>query len=191
MKGTRQKIMDAAMQLVIEKGYSDMTTIDIAKKAKVNEATLFRQFGTKKEIILAAMEDSHWLPILGESFWDRITFNLEQDLTVMMNLYFKRVTADIVKLSIGLRSPQIFAETAPLIKKVPVSYLNGLETYFSLMKERGNLKNGDIQGLALTFFTAMLGFAFLESSFDEVMIPLDHQSYIETTVRTFVAGIQS
>lgn len=40
--------MAATKKLIVEKGYSDMTTKDIAKEANVNEATLFRQFGSKK-----------------------------------------------------------------------------------------------------------------------------------------------
>ena len=44
MDKTRQKIIDATMNLIMEKGYASMTTKDIAKYARVNESTLFRKF---------------------------------------------------------------------------------------------------------------------------------------------------
>lgn len=53
---TQIKIMDATMTLIIEKGYSGATTKKIARFAGVNESTIFRRFGEKKEIVTAAME---------------------------------------------------------------------------------------------------------------------------------------
>ena len=49
MDETSQKIVDAAMLLVRDKGYVATTTKEIAQVAGVNECTLFRKFKTKKE----------------------------------------------------------------------------------------------------------------------------------------------
>ena len=49
MDGTSQKIIDAAMTLVRDKGYVATTTKEIAKVAGVNECTLFRKFESKKD----------------------------------------------------------------------------------------------------------------------------------------------
>ena len=43
MDETSQRIIDAAMTLVRDKGYVATTTKEIAKTAGVNECTLFRQ----------------------------------------------------------------------------------------------------------------------------------------------------
>ena len=50
MDETSQKIIDATMSLIRDKGYVATTTKDIAKSAGVNECTLFRKFKTKKDI---------------------------------------------------------------------------------------------------------------------------------------------
>ena len=47
-----EKIIDAAMELIMEIGYTAATTKDIARRAGVNECTIFRKFGEKKEIVL-------------------------------------------------------------------------------------------------------------------------------------------
>ena len=60
MDETSQKIIDATMSLVRDKGYVAMTTKDIAKLAGVNECTLFRKFKSKKDIVLNGMEQEKW-----------------------------------------------------------------------------------------------------------------------------------
>ena len=44
MEDTSRKIVEAAMRLVREKGYTATTTKEIAQVAGVNECTLFRKF---------------------------------------------------------------------------------------------------------------------------------------------------
>ena len=48
MDETSQKIIDAAMTLVRDKGYVATTTKEIARIAGVNECTLFRKFESKR-----------------------------------------------------------------------------------------------------------------------------------------------
>ncbi len=48
MDETSQKIIDATMSSIRDKGYAAITTKDIAKLAGVNECTLFRKFKDKK-----------------------------------------------------------------------------------------------------------------------------------------------
>lgn len=52
---TNQRIVCAAIELFASRGYSAISTKDIAKAAAVNEATLFRQFGDKRSIMEAAI----------------------------------------------------------------------------------------------------------------------------------------
>ena len=52
MDDTSQKIIDATMALIRDKGYVATTTKDIAHLAGVNECTLFRKFKNKKDIVL-------------------------------------------------------------------------------------------------------------------------------------------
>lgn len=50
MDATSQKIIDATMGLIRDKGYVATTTKDIARAAGVNECTLFRKFKSKKRL---------------------------------------------------------------------------------------------------------------------------------------------
>lgn len=52
----RQEILDAAEKLFSEKGFKGTTTKDLAAKAGVHEALLFRHFTNKQELYRAAIE---------------------------------------------------------------------------------------------------------------------------------------
>lgn len=64
---TRQRLIDAALELFAAQGVTETTTRQIAELAQVNEVTLFRQFGNKHGLLLAVIEDSTVFTHLGES----------------------------------------------------------------------------------------------------------------------------
>lgn len=51
---TREKILKAALELFSEKGFAAVGTRSIAQQAGVNEVTLFRLFGSKQALFIAA-----------------------------------------------------------------------------------------------------------------------------------------
>ncbi|MDE6349797.1 MAG: TetR/AcrR family transcriptional regulator, partial [Treponemataceae bacterium] len=116
---TSQKIIDAAMALVRDKGYVATTTKEIAKVAGVNECTLFRKFESKKDIVLQGANQAGWRANVVPEIFEQVTGDLRKDLEMFMRAYIDRMTPDFVNLSIGLRAPQLYEETRPLIMKVP------------------------------------------------------------------------
>jgi AcrR family transcriptional regulator len=52
----REQIIQAALKVFIEKGYTASTTAEIAKEAGISEVTLFRYFSSKREIFYAGVE---------------------------------------------------------------------------------------------------------------------------------------
>ncbi len=53
----RQVVLAATLELLRERSYEGMTTKDIAALAGVNEASLFRRWGTKAAIVAEALRD--------------------------------------------------------------------------------------------------------------------------------------
>jgi AcrR family transcriptional regulator len=53
----RHQILQVATELFASKGYEGATTREIAKRAKVNEAIIFRHFPTKEELYWAVIEN--------------------------------------------------------------------------------------------------------------------------------------
>lgn len=189
MDETSQKIIDATMSLIRDKGYVATTTKDIAKLAGVNECTLFRKFKNKKDIALHGMEQEKWRGNLTPETFQNVQWELQPDLEMFMTEYMNRITPDFVKLSIGLRAPQIYEETAPLIMKIPHTFLSSLIEYFQSMEQKGKLPHLDFECLAMIIFSNTFGFTFLNASFRNKLISFDKEMYIKTTVSSFINGI--
>ena len=63
---TKEKILDATIALVSQKGYLGATTREIARTAGVTELTLFRHFGSKENLFELCLERGSFLPDLRE-----------------------------------------------------------------------------------------------------------------------------
>jgi AcrR family transcriptional regulator len=56
---TRQRITDAARELIVAgEGFPSTNVHDIAKRAGVTRATVYQQFGSKHELLLAVLNDA-------------------------------------------------------------------------------------------------------------------------------------
>ena len=189
MDETSQKIIDATMSLIRDKGYVATTTKDIAILADVNECTLFRKFKNKKDIVMNGMEQEKWRGNLTPEIFRNVRWELQSDLEMFMEEYMNRITPDFVKLSIGLRAPQIYNETAPLIMKIPRAFVSSLIEYFQSMEQKGKLPHLDFESLAMIIFSNTFGFTFLNASFENKLTSINKETYIKTTVATFIQGI--
>ena len=185
---TQNKILNATMSLVMEKGYTATTTKDIAKRAEVNECTIFRKFKGKKEIIIAAMTLPEWNPCLREEDFT-YTGELISDLCSFSEVYLKKVTPKMVKISLGLRSPDLYELTKDGIMEIPDIFKRVLDNYFTKMRELNKLQADDIESLAVAFLAMNFGFVFFKSSFGDELTKLQINEYIDSSVRHFVNGI--
>ncbi|MBE9181171.1 TetR/AcrR family transcriptional regulator [Oculatella sp. LEGE 06141] len=70
-KSTRQRLVQAALQLFAAQGVTETTTKQIAELADVNEVTLFRHFGSKHGLLLAVIEEAEVFTQLGEALGQR------------------------------------------------------------------------------------------------------------------------
>lgn len=187
---TQLRIIDATMTLIVDKGYSGATTKDIAKVAGVNESTIFRRFNGKKEIVLAALELPKWNPGLEESDFV-YEGDLKKDLISFASTYMKKVTPQMVKISIGLRAAELEGVATPGIMKVPLVFKNVLMKYFKQMIASGKMRDCDVESVSLQFIAMNFGFVFLDSSFGNKLIGVSKKDYIENSVENFVNGIIS
>ena len=81
---TDERMFDAALAVLAQRGYAGATTRRIAEAAGVNEATLFRRFGDKRQLILAAIHAD--IPRLTQEALT-VTGDLEADLIRVVEYY--------------------------------------------------------------------------------------------------------
>ena len=190
MDETSQKIIDATMTLVRDKGYVATTTKDIARLSGVNECTLFRKFKNKKDIVLNGVSQEKWRADMAPEVFQNVRWELRPDLEMYMREYMRRITPDFVNLSIGLRAPQLYEETAPMIMKIPSVFLSSLISYFKEMEKLGKIVSLDFEQLAMTVFTSAFGFTFLKASFGEKLTKIDESDFIKNSVNVLINGLE-
>lgn len=189
MDDTSQKIIDATMSLVRDKGYVATTTKDIAHLAGVNECTLFRKFKNKKDIVLNGVAQEKWRANVTPEVFQNVIWELQPDLEMFMTAYMERITPDFVNLSIGLRAPQLYDETAPMIMKIPQAFISSLIEYFEKMEQLGKIKHMNFESLAMTIFSSTFGYTFLAASFNQELTKVEQEQFIKNTVKVFTKGI--
>lgn len=189
MDDTSQKIIDATMSLVRDKGYVATTTKDIAHLAGVNECTLFRKFKNKKDIVLNGITQEKWRANITPELFQDVKWDLQSDLVMFMNAYMDRITPDFVNLSIGLRAPQLYSETAPLIMKIPQAFISSLIDYFHKMEQLGKIDHMNFEGLAMTVFSSTFGFTFLKASFNQELTKVEQEEFVKNSVNVLMSGI--
>ncbi len=185
---TQLKILNSAMTLIMEKGYTATTTKDIAKRAGVNECTIFRKFNGKKDIIKKAMTLPEWNPNIKESDFE-YTGDLFRDLCSFAEIYAKKVTPKMVRISLGLRSPDLYDITRDGIREIPDIFKKVLVVYFTDMQNQGKIHSNDIESLAVAFLAINFGYVFFKASFDDDLTALGSKEYIENSVKHFINGI--
>ena len=83
----KEQIIQSALSVFIEKGFSRTTTAELAKAAGISEVTLFRHFSSKQEIFHAGVE-----PILFESLTnDMPVIEGKIGVEALSNILFKRI----------------------------------------------------------------------------------------------------
>ena len=83
----KEQIIQSALSVFIEKGFSGTTTAELAKAAGISEVTLFRHFSSKQEIFHAGVE-----PILFESLTnDMPVIEGKIGVEALSNILFKRI----------------------------------------------------------------------------------------------------
>jgi len=187
---TSQKIIDAAMVLVRDNGYVATTTKAIAKAAGVNECTLFRKFKNKKDIVLQGVSQAGWRANVTPEIFENVQWDLRADIEMFMKAYMDRMTPDFVKLSIGLRAPQLYEEASALIMKVPQAFLSSFTQYLNRMFALGKIPKADFDALALTVFSSTFGYVFLNASFGNELSKVEKDEYIKSSVQMFIKGLE-
>lgn len=88
----RAQIIDSAMKLFIENGYTSTTTASIAEEADISEVTLFRHFSSKEELFMEGLEpiltlslDNFIIKSNGMEATDKLKYILEDRIQFVSN----------------------------------------------------------------------------------------------------------
>jgi AcrR family transcriptional regulator len=132
---TDATMFDAALAVLAERGYVGATTRRIAEAAGINEVTLFRRFGDKRQLILAAIHaDISRLADNGLTTTGDVEADLIRVVEYYSDIYEHRNGLVGTLLLEGARNPSV----AALIKE-PLGAMSRLAEIFAGYQRAGQM----------------------------------------------------
>lgn len=170
----RARLLQAALELLAERGYRGATTREIARRAGVSEVTLFRHFRRKEDLMREALA---LLP--GPGFLERLPgpeTPLEEGLRAVLSVYLgllEERRALLPKLLAELlRHPDLGAPPGLLAVK------ERLVAFFRAKQEEGALRPDEPPEELLLAFLGPLFARFLLGEALGISLPLDPEAYL-------------
>lgn len=190
-KGTAERIIDAALQLISEKGYTAATTKAIAELAGVNEVTIFRHFGNKQGILKAIVDQFSYNPVLQKAMRENTTWDLETDLLNFSLKYFDYMMSIKDFVMIGFKESIQFPEINEEIANVPLLIKHELIQYFHEMHKKGKIREVNFEAAALSLIAINFGHFVSRARLGTIVSDIPTEELIQTSVAIFSRGLVS
>ncbi|WP_338125186.1 TetR/AcrR family transcriptional regulator [Paenibacillus dendritiformis] len=187
-KDTKERIIEAAMTLLKEKGYRGASTKAIASVAGVNEITLFRHFGNKRNIFTAVMEKFSYLPSFEKMFKEDVMWDLQADLRMFALNYldYFRNNGDII--TIAYKELGMFPELDRQVALTPVKLTGLLVDYFETMKQKGRIRDCPSEAYAMMLVSMNFGFLYHRLVHGDIS-GVSEEDFIEDTIAIIADGL--
>jgi AcrR family transcriptional regulator len=185
---TRERILTAAREVIARKGKRGATTREIADVAGVNEATLFRHFGTKEALLIAVAERCCPVGALRDTV-QQATGSPSEDLLQVGRFLLNHFDAnhDIIAWAIAEADyeHEIFASTA---WRPQLTLLSGVVEVMSRHVSSGAI-HGDPRRLAMFFMGVILIHVLGRKKFPVADYPLDGDAALRFYIDVFLNGV--
>lgn len=196
-RGNREEeILEAAVRIFSEKGYSAATTSEIAKEAGIAEGTIFRYFKTKKDILNKVMVKL--VEVLGERLVaTRLTKifeeNKHKDETTVLKILLKDRLETAVKyfdmIKVVLTEMQFHEDLREaFIKNVVTKGVEVLNQYFKAGVQKGVFR--DIEPIILIrSLIGMMGMYVVQKQLVPEIINVDDDKQLDIMLDLFLNGL--
>jgi AcrR family transcriptional regulator len=187
---TRQKLLDATLKLISEKGYLGATTREIARQAGVTELTLFRHFVTKERLVEALLSSHTFLPRLKELLPELENLSYEDALTLiatqfLMTLKERKSMVKIMHSEITIYPNKIRQMYTSFIDELRAT----LSIYFVSMQKTGQLRNVSPETAARVFLGMLFSYFRAEEIIrDGGMTKKKMDRHVKELVEIFMFG---
>ena len=195
LTSTRQRLIDAALQLFSTQGITETTTRQIAELAQVNEVTLFRHFGNKQGLLLAAISESAVFKDFGESLREKAsqTSSLHQALKDYASdrLQALEQVPELV-LSVVGESRRYSSEHQQVIGEYLTQANQYVAEYIATVIEREQLQtNLPVSQLASLLNSLLLGYAAIQFTTGFQALWQSRDEFLESLVELFLNQVEA
>jgi AcrR family transcriptional regulator len=156
---TAQRIIQAAARVFSQQGFAGATTRAIAAEAGVNEVTLFRHFGSKKNLMLAVINQRSVMPEVRTALAGQLTGDYRHDLLHIGTHFLASTSERRNEILMTLFEAQRLPEIRDTIAEVPLQQQKALGRYLRRQIERGVVRDMDPDLAAQAFLGMFFAYA--------------------------------
>jgi AcrR family transcriptional regulator len=186
---TRQRIIAAGLKLFGQVGYAQASTRLIAETAGVNEVTLFRHFGRKKNLLMACMESFN-AGGFSATFETKLSGDYPSDIARMARLQQQNTAENLNVLLLLLSDARNVPELQEAMRSGSSGNQSLLAAYFQRQIEAGHVRlDLPAEALASAFdslFSTPVIFANLLRKSETPVMP--DERTLQALVDLFVRG---
>jgi len=181
---TRQKLLQATLELISQKGYNGATTREIASLAGVSELTLFRRFGRKEKLFEEMLQTFTFIPrlqdLIEEAEGKPLADSLQEIGIRFLQTLRERRSLVQVLLSEVSHYPQMVRN---IHHQMIDNQARTLEGFLESRQGHGEIQPYDMDLPAFAFFRVL----FMTFLHESILRGRDMEDdYIEITVGRFV-----
>jgi AcrR family transcriptional regulator len=188
----REQIIDAAMRVFSQKGFSRATNKDIAREAGITPGLIYHYFESKEAVLKAIIETRSPLHLV-ESLSPQL---LEQPPAVFLRFLVLQVLG-IVEREQFVQLLRVFVPE--IIHNPPMSQIGAgvlqrvltfLSSYFTIQMEVGTLRRTDPSLAAQTLIGCTMGFVLRRQLIrDELALTYSHEQIADAVIDTVLNGL--
>lgn len=198
-RGNREEeILEAAVKIFSDKGYSAATTSEIAKEAGVAEGTIFRYFKTKKDILTKVMVKM--VTVMGEKIMTKrlneifenskhlserelLKYLLKDRLSIAFK-YFDMVKVVLTEIQYHEDLKEAF------VNNIIMKGKDILTLYFKEGIDKGIFKDIDIN-ITIRSMLGMMGMFILQKQFIPELVTVEDDKQLDIMLDIFLYGISN
>jgi AcrR family transcriptional regulator len=184
VEDTRARILGAARELFERNGTRGTTTREVAERAGVNEATLFRHFGSKGALLNAMREQACGVEELRSVLAALPGTDLAADLRSLAYFLTESLLAKRAMICISLAEDAAGAQDVPEFRG-PAQMLNDLAAYFTSKVAAGSMR-GDPNFLARYFLGNLFSYVIGRKLWDSAV---PDRATLDGIVDIFLIGV--
>jgi len=163
---TKERLFDASLKLISEKGYLGATTREIAQEADVTELTLFRHFGSKERLFMEVLSKYTFLPKLKELLPELERLSYDDALRLVANKFLLTLKQRKPMIKIMYSEVNLYPEKIRQIYNKFITEIRmTLASYFASQQKKGVLRKVSPEVAARMF----LGMLFSYFRTEEIM----------------------
>ena len=194
-----KRILEAAISIFNEKGFSATTTNEIAKQAGVAEGTIFRYFKTKKDILSSLIV--HMINLMSHKV---VLASIEKILTNSSNMTIEDVLRNVISDRLNLVSKflplfKVVMSEALFHEDIREALYNNIllkaneifKPFYKRMVESGQIRNDiDYSIIVRSVIGNIVMFILPKMLYPDKLKPLEQETEVNQIISVLMSGIR-